>query len=82
MSGIHFVSILFKSDFGSIVGFVPILSLMFLENPYNPFCYFRIQSLLLGEIGIGFKGAMIIMAVFIVVFNIGTYLLFDRYEDG
>lgn len=81
MSGIHFVSIIFKSDFGSIVGFVPVLSLMFLENPYNPFCYFRIQSLLLGEIGIGFRGAMIIMAVFIVVFNIGAYLLFDRYED-
>lgn len=81
MSCIHFISILLKSDFGSIVGFVPVLTLMVFENPYNPFCYFRIDGLLLGEIGIGFTGAMIIMITFITVFNIGTYLLFKGYES-
>ncbi len=81
MSGLHFISILLKSDFGSIVGFVPVLTLMVFENPYNPFCYFRIDGLLLGEIGIGFTGAMIIMITFIAVLNIGTYLLFKGYES-
>lgn len=52
------------------------------QNKYNPFYYFRIDELLIGNIGIGFKGAIIILILFIIILNILSYRELIKDKDN
>ncbi|WP_054252465.1 ABC transporter permease [Neofamilia massiliensis] len=78
---INFISILLKSDFGSLVGSIIALSLMLFQGAYNPFSYFKIEELLQGDTGIAFKGSLLILGIFILGLNIASYFLYKNYES-
>ena len=78
---INFISILLKSDFGSLVGSIIALSLMLFQGAYNPFSYFKIEELLQGDTGIAFKGSLLILGIFILGLNLASYFLYKNYES-
>lgn len=77
---INFISILLKSDFGSLVGSIIALSLTLFQGAYNPFSYFKIEGLLQGDTGIAFKGSLLILGIFILGLNLASYFLYKNYE--